>query len=418
MRSMTTTIDPNTQPTDKAAKHLRTPERPNRSAETSGSRWMLPLLKFGLPVVVLAAAGLAAYGLLVSSPEQATAPVDPLVPTVEVLPAEPRDVAVQVSGYGTVVPARDTVLSPEVEGRVIEVSKAVQPGGVVRAGDVLLRLDPAEYRLAVAAAEADLARAEADLELEKGRGMVARQEWERFGDSLGPATDEMRSETLANREPQRRQAEAEVLRAGNAVERARLDVTRTEVKAPFDAVILSESVEVGRQARPGDELMRLAGTATFWIEASVPPRQASRLVGGSLATINSDAGERRGTLIRVLPEVERQGRMARLLVAVADPLSLETEGAALSIGGYVRVTLDGGVAERVVAVPRSAMRENNQVWVRDAAGTLRFRDVRTAWAGEGDALLDADAFQPGDAIITSYLNDPLPGSPVQLREGS
>ena len=398
-------------PTDPSARHAA-------PATVSASRpsWAPRLLTGLLPVVILAAAALGVWWLLNTSPRQSTAPVEPLIPTVEVISAAPQTVPVKVGGFGTVEPALDAALSPEIEARVVEVGPAVQPGGLVREGDLLLRLDPAEYELAVAAARADLAGVEADLEMERGRGRVAAQQWEQFADTLGDAAQDERSAALANREPQLRQVEARMLQAQNAIARAELDLSRTELRAPFDAVVLSESVEIGRRVSPGDELMRLAGTATFWIEAVVSPRQAGRLTADASATVTTDAGERQGRLVRVLPEVDRRGRMARLLIAVDDPLGLAEAAPSLPIGAYVSVDLEGGTVEKVVAVPRAAVRENGQVWVRDAEGLLQFREVATAWTGAGDALLDAAAFEPDDAVITSYLNNPLPGTPVRLRE--
>ncbi|MEM6314474.1 MAG: efflux RND transporter periplasmic adaptor subunit [Planctomycetota bacterium] len=369
-----------------------------------------------VPLLVLLAAGVVAWWLLSTAPTQGTAPVEPLVPTVEVLAVEAASVPIVVEGFGVVRPSREAALAAEVTGPIVEVGGAVEPGGVVKAGDLLVRIDPAEYELAVAAAEADLARAEAELELERGRGMVAQREWERFGDSLGSVDAEERSAALANREPQLRQAEAAVRMASNVVDRAQLDLTRTTIRAPFDAIVTSEQVEVGRRASAGETLLGVAGTGTFWVEALVPPTRAARLAADQDATVFTDAGPRPGRLVRVLPQVDSEGRMARVLVAVDDPIGLHHDAIPLPIGAYVRVAFEAGTIDGVIEVPRAAVRENNQVWVRDAAGLLQYRDIDVRFAGEQTSLLDVDSFEPGDAIITSYLDNPLPGTPIRIRD--
>jgi multidrug resistance efflux pump len=77
------------------------------------------------------------------------------------------------------------------------------------------------------------------LDVERGRGVVARREWERFADLLETVGEDQRSAALALREPQLLRAEAAVAAAANAVEDARLQLSRVELRAPFDAVVLS-----------------------------------------------------------------------------------------------------------------------------------------------------------------------------------
>ncbi|MEM9494357.1 MAG: HlyD family efflux transporter periplasmic adaptor subunit, partial [Myxococcota bacterium] len=186
--------------------------------------------------------------------------------------------------------------------------------------------------------------------------------------------------------------------------------------------------EIGQRATTQSEVVRLAGVATFWITASVPPEQAAMLprLGGPPAVVTLDLGlgeriERTGRLVRILPEVDPQGRMSRVLIAVDDPLGLDpatraggAEVAPLPIGSYVRVSIDAGTIAAAVAVPREAVRENGQVWVRDDAGEVQFRPVEVLWRGDASVLLRGE-FAAGDAIITSYLSDPLPGLRVRVR---
>ncbi|MEM1010964.1 MAG: efflux RND transporter periplasmic adaptor subunit [Planctomycetota bacterium] len=392
------------------------PDRPGARGPSGASAVVLKVVLGLLPVVIVVAAGGVAWLLLSTAPQQGTSPPEPLVPTVEVVPVKPASVPVTVEGFGVVRPAREAALAAEVTGPIVEIGDAVEPGGVMREGDLLVRIDPAEYELAVTAAEADLARAQADLELERGRGMIAQREWERFRKSLSSVGEEDRSAALANREPQLRQAEVAVLAADNAIAQAKLDLERTTVHAPFDAIVVTEEVEVGRWASVGERLLSLAGTRTFWVEAAVAPARAARLSAGQEATVFTDAGERPGRLIRVLPQVDAEGRMARVLVAVDDPIALHDDAPQLPIGAYVRVTFEAGEADGVVEVPRAAVRENQQVWVRDADGLLQYRDVDVRFAGEETSLLDVGVFEPGDAVIVSYLDNPLPGTPVRIRE--
>ena len=378
-----------------------------------------------LPLIVVVLGGAWAWWLIATAPEQDKATPEPLVPRVAVQSIDRVQRPVIIEAFGTVTPSREVVLAPEVEGRVVSMHPALQPGGLVSAGEVLLSLDPADYQIALTAAEAAQAQARADLELERGRGVVARREWERFADALETVDAEQRSAALALREPQLQRAEAALAAAANAVENARLQLSRIELRAPFDAVVVSEDVDVGRRLDTGSAAVRLAGVHTFWVTGSVPLGRASRLPleGGEdapevLVTLDTGLGgrvSRRGRFVRRLVDLEAQGRMARVLVAVDDPLALaDRDLPVLPLGAYVRLEVPAGELADVVEAPREALRENDQVWVRDADGRLRFREVEVVWRGDAAVLLRGD-FEAGDELIVSYLSDPLPGIPVDVR---
>ena len=168
---------------------------------------------------------------------------------------------------GTVQPAQDIVLSPRVRGQVIEVSPEFVPGGMVRQGDLLLQIDPADFENALSIRESELLQAEALLEIEDGRQSLARKELALLGESI----DET-NRALVLREPQFASIKSQVSAAKAAVQRAKLDLERTRVVAPFDAQILSRSVNVGSQVGPGDDLGQLVGIEEYWIMAAVPVR--------------------------------------------------------------------------------------------------------------------------------------------------
>ena len=387
------------------------------------------------PLLVAAAAAAACWWLFATAPVQEKVTPRTEAPVVEVAPIEPATSAVTAEAFGTVVPAREVHLAPQVSGRVVEVSPDLVPGGFVREGDLLLKVEAADYELAVAQARAALDQTQADLALEEGRRLVAEREWERFGpelETLGDEADRAKSRALALREPQLRRMQALVSAAETTLAEAELELSRTSLAAPFDAVVLAESVEVGLVVRSGETVVRLAGTDEFWIKASLPAGRASRVAAGNRRAVRveraagfgggPDGAPIEGRLLRVLPDLDPEGRMAQVLVAVDDPLALRDlpdngggqHREPLPLGSYVRLELPAGSLGDVVRVPREALRENDRVWLLGGDGRLRVREVEVAWRETSEVLVRA-SFAPDERLVTSYLSHPLPGMELRVR---
>ena len=352
-------------------------------------------------------------------------------PLVEVVTLELRDVPVEVEAYGTVVPSERVIVQPEITGRVVWQSSALVPGGRVAAGQPLLRIDPRNYQVSVEQQSASLNRAELDLEVERSRQVVAEREWQLFGGqgSLdggvadgGPA--------LALRQPQIRTAQVAVRAARSAVERASLDLQRAGLTAPFNAIVQSESVDVGQLVSAQSQIAALVGTDRFWVQVSLPVSSLQWLdvpdLGaeeGSPAIIRHRAGdvtvERSGRIVRLLSDLEGGGRMARALVEIDDPLGLkegtEAQALPLLLGAYVQVVLTGRVVENVIEVPRAALREGDRAFVMNDRGRLEVRALTVAFRN-GQAVFVREGLARGEHLVTSSVPSPVPG--MELRTQS
>ena len=128
------------------------------------------ILRRSLPVVILAAGVLGAWWLVANRPRPQREQIEPIPPLVQVVEARRSSEPVTVVAMGTVVPAKRVVLQPEVSGRIVAQSPQLQPGGLFKAGDVILRIDPRDYETAVKQQEAAVEQARLEVEIEKLRG--------------------------------------------------------------------------------------------------------------------------------------------------------------------------------------------------------------------------------------------------------
>jgi len=314
-----------------------------------------------------------------------------------------------IEAMGTVRPAREISLGARVEGEVAELGEGFVPGGFVDQGELLVRLDDADYQIALQQRRSALEQAVSQLEIERGEQQAARSDLESFDRELPP---ERRA--LVLREPQLRSAQAQVESARADITQARVALERTTIEAPFDAHVLSREINLGSQVSPGTALGRLVGLDTYWVEATVPVGQLQWLKvpdgdqPGSRVTVrNRNAwpanATRRGEVIRLIGELEGPTRLARILVAVDDPLARDTEQdlPRLMLGEYVECRIEGRELVDVVRLDRDYIREDDTVWLM-VDGRLVIRPVSIVFQDESWAYID-EGLSDDDRVVTTRL---------------
>ena len=309
---------------------------------------------------------------------------------------------------GTVRPAQDITLSPRVSGQVTELSPKLVPGGMVRKDDLLLRIDSADFENAVSISKSELEQKQASLEIEEGRQTLARKEL-----ALLEGTIDNANRALVLREPQIASIRAEVSAAEAAVERAELDLQRTQVVAPFDAQVLSREINVGSQVSPNDELARLVGIDEYWVMAAVPVRSLQWIefpksvgeLGSKVSLRDPDSwpvGARRtGNVARMIGTLDQQTRLARVLVVVRDPLGNDTGAPPMILDTLIETAIEGRAIENVVRLERELIHGGDTVWVmKDDKLEIReteitFRDAQYAFIKSG--------LEDGEEVVVSTL---------------
>lgn len=369
-------------------------------------------MNVALPIAIVVGAVLFAGGLVAMRSEAEQVSPESVAPRVEVVELKSQDAVARVEATGVVQPAQQIVLTPQVGGRIVWQSDAVQPGSRVSKGTVLARIDPTEYELLVEQARSSVRNAEVELELEKGRQDAAAREWALLGEGRSP--DEA---PLALRKPQL-QASEQALRAARAsLQQAELNLQRTFLVAPFNAVILEETIDVGQVVGQQTAAATLVGTDEVWVRVSVPVDQLPVVeiptddAPGSPARVEQRLGAgtsvvRDGSVVRLLGQLDPQTRTAQLLVAIPDPMESDEGGLPLLPGAYVDVSIAGRVLAGVFRVPRVAIDGADKVWVVEREGILTSRTVTIGWR-EADDVIVTDGLSEGARLVVSPLALPI-----------
>lgn len=374
-------------------------------------------------IILILVVGVGAFYLLITTgpetlPEESTNSAK----IVQTIPLVPHTRSVSVDAQGSVIPSKTVTIKPQVSGQVIRQSESVTVGGYVKAGEELISIDPRDYELALNETRSDYETARFEREVESGRQVIAQREWNELQADLDM---EEVNRSLVLREPHLRRAEAIMEKANNDIEFAELQLSRTKITAPFNAMVVNESVEVGQLLNPGSEICELVGTDEFWIQTKIPFSELKWVKfpqnghAGVRARVLLDVGEDQveqweGEVTRLLSDLDPLGRMARVIISVKDPLGLygkSNNTLPLLLGSYVEVKIDAGELKDTLTIPREALREGNKIWVVGPDKVLKVVDVQVLWS-EKDTLLISSDLEKGDELIVSELRVALPGMKV------
>lgn len=378
---------------------------------------------FVISAGILLASALATFLLFVTEPEAeregATKTTAMLVDAVEVTRGDFKPTVVVT---GNVQAAKDVILSPQVEGQVIKISENFIPGSFVREGEVLLQINPADYRNTLLLRKSDLELAKANLSIEMGRQDVAQKDFELIGQELSPE-----NRALVLRKPQLESAKATVDAAEAAVNQARLDLQRTTIRAPFDAHVISRNTNIGAQLAPGAEIGRLVGMDEYWVVANVPMGKVNWLTfsdnndkTASSVKIYSHNWQtnqyREGKLYRLVGALDAETRLARVLVSVPDPLVRKAGTDTippLMIGAFVTCHIEAREISDVVRLDRDHLRQGGTVWVLQD-GKLSIRDVDIVFQDANYAYI-REGLSDHDQVVTTDLSTVVEGSPLRTE---
>lgn len=373
-------------------------------------------MKTLLTLLILTAALIVTALLVVFKPEaREVAPLRP-VTRVEVIEARPQAIQLTVNSQGTLLPRTESDLYAEVSGRIIEVADSFRAGGRFRQGDVLLRIDPADYEAAEAAAAAELASAELALAQEQAQAEQAAADWAALGQ--GEASE------LTLRKPQLAQAKARVASARAQLKRARRDLVRTGVTAPFDGRVLLTSADLGQyvSAAPAAPIARIYATDRAEIRLPVTTREADLLESKDrrqryvqLQKANApDSPTWLARFVRIEATIDPDSRLLYVVAELESPFAPSPkQPEALRRGQFMTARIEGHSLSAAYALPRYALRGSDTVYVVTEQNTLETRKVEIIQSNAEEVII-LEGLQPGDRVAISPIAYFVESMPVEL----
>lgn len=405
--------------------------------------------------------GLAAF-LISGRSDLQKKPVAEVSRTLRVIPLTKVDVVPRVLGYGTASPGQIWKAVAEVEGRVAETHPSLKSGGVIAAGQTLLRIDPYEFELVVAQLTADINRVQAQLselevneanyraslKIEEAALKLAEQELSRIRQlaktnaATAAEADAKEREILAQRQSVQSQrnllsvipSKQKFLNAELAVKQANLkqaelDLQKCVIAAPFSCLLSDVDIQVGQFLNRGGVLFEAYSTAFTDVEAQVPMDQARKLIStdvgpiapltigmeglvkilGIEATVRVQVGdltvEWEARFSGIREQLDPTTRSVPLVVTVDEPFKKVIPGKrpALVKGMFCEIELRSRPRTDRIVIPRAAMWGDTVYLVNDLH-RLEKRSVTVEFL-QGDFVCVKTGLHEGDIVVVS---DPTP----------
>ncbi len=325
-------------------------------------------------IIILGVAGALLFIKFKKQPEQEEQAMK--IPLVKVEKVNISDIPMIIQGYGTVTPKVEVDIIPEVSGKVVYIHPELKVGGLIRANEKILQIDPRDYELAVMQAQAAVADAVVMLDKEKAEALVAQKEWTQIHGDAQPTS------TLVLREPQIRKAEATLDSAKAQLATAELRLERTSVSLDFDILITSENVDISQYVVTGQSLAKAYGTEAVEIVVPLEDNELAwfDIFNNSILQSNKNVSTEKtpatvkanfagtqqvwkGHVVRTTGQVDRTSRMISVVVEVPEPFKVAQGKAPLLPGIFTEVSIQGKTLHDAIAIPRDAIRQGNQVWV-------------------------------------------------------
>ena len=379
-------------------------------------------LKLLLTIITLVL-GISGAMLLVKFKTKAISkPSERKLPNVKVLNTKTSSHTFKIVSQGTALPRTTILLISEVSGKVVSVSDKFNAGKFFQKNDLLLEIDPRDYELSLAQARLKVAQADLRLQMEEKEATVSRKEWKLL--NQGEPTG------LQAREPQLAEARAALDAAKATEESAQRNLDRCRIRAPFDGMVSKANVRPGQFVSAGIQLGEIFATDVSEVRLPLStsdlsfinlpkPNELLNIDKAPKVILVNKVGEESqewiGSIVRSEENVDPINRMVYVVAKVDDPYNLKNNNKVpLRRGTFLKATINGRTAKKIIAIPRTALRGKGRVWIAED-GKLIYRKVKPVYLDENLAII-SEGIDSNEQIIVSLLAGVIDGMGIKIED--
>jgi len=390
-------------------------------------------MKFNRPSQLLIVIGILVFSLLVGGvayafrPKVEKLPVTTVLPSVQVVTVKAQTIKIPVISRGTVIPRTSITLSSQVNGEIIKVSSNFVNGGFFDKGDILVEINPLEYELAIHTAEAQVASAKQQLARAKANASQALANLKGLGGNRVKTAS-----AYARHEPQLAEANANLKAAKASHKIAKLNLKYTLITAPFDGRITKKHIDLGDYLSTGKAVSDIYAVDFAEVRLPLSDRQLALLDNSWLYQNNINIVDKTevsldveflgqhfnwpATIVRSEGMVDQRDRLVYLVAQVKNPYQKDPEHPdrpPLAFGLYVDAVIEGREFDNIIEIPRTALRNNNLVWLATKNNTIELKSVVLLHKGRQSVYVRTGLIT-GDRVITTPLDIVTQGMNIRI----
>lgn len=356
--------------------------------------------------------------LVVFKPEAKKQEIPELIIKVNTIEAQSQDYPIQVSTNGSVAARVRGNLVAQVSGDIISAGSAFTSGGTFKKGDLLLEIDNRNYLSELSRTQAALSQAQAAYRQEKANSKQAAADWQRLGNTE-PAPD------MVLRKPQLAAAQAQLKSTEAALGRAKLDLDRTKIRAPYTGQMIRDNVSLGQYVTIGTPVAEIFKTDEVEVHLPISQTEYVQLGFGQVdfstnkryVELTSEFGGKtyqwQAQITGTDGIFDQATRQTNVIAKITNSLQSEANKPNLKLGQFVDALIVGRTIKDVVVVPNESVREGNSLFVAED-GRLARKLVDILWQDDKNTLIRSGISQ-GDQVVTTALSTTVSGARVEIK---
>tara|TARA_R110002096_G_scaffold257381_1_gene450818 strand:- start:150190 stop:151347 length:1158 start_codon:yes stop_codon:yes gene_type:complete len=375
------------------------------------------------PIIVLVVGAGISFAIISSKQQPQSQEVETKPRNIKAVVAQSGDIQLKIFTQGSVKSKQVIDIVPQVSGAVTYVSPKFVAGGQFEKDEVILKIDPRDYEVAVVSAESKVAESLQRLAQEKAEAALALSEWQELGQGEASALT-LRKPQLAGAQAQLKASEANLLTA-------RLNLERSEIKAPFNGLLTTKNADLGQFLSPGVIIGKFHSTDIREVRLPLSPIDRTKI---DLAALKRGSAEIDVKFTVTIGETTNSwiGNIVRsegMIVDNTDVMWLVAElkgtqlnslenGEIIEIGQFVDAEISGKTLNDVIILPRGTLNQGNKVMIVDEQNTLRTRKVSLMETNR-EFIVVVDGLSAGDTVNISQLGSGMDGMLVSaaLEQG-
>ena len=259
-----------------------------------------------------------------------------------------------VEGYGLIQASQETTITPQVKGKIVYINPRLNIGTQFKKGDILARIEQADYQKAISQENAHVQKATLELIQEEAKKIVAKKEWDLL--------NKHSQESITNKELTLRtifveNAHAKLIATQSSLEIAKLNLERTNIRAPYNGYIMNKNFEIGDIINNNNNIMTFANLDLLEVQANIS-KDFLKYFPNSIKQYKAFIYDKEVKMINIIPQLNKNSKQATILV------NFKNQKNKTLIEDFVKVKFFAQEIDSAFRIPFSALRNNNTLWIK------------------------------------------------------